>query len=250
MWRRSASARTAWPSGFRKGSAWFDLSTNAVDVVRALHAQLAEQGVAVPRCAGQRRPDRRQQRQAGDLGRRRQGGVRQVQTGARRDGRPGALYRPDRRRLDRQAGAQCGRRGGEHRAGRGVHHGREGRRRAAAAVGGDPPGRRRTRPTVRSHGRIISSPAATIQPDFALRLLHKDVSLACQLAREVGVPMRLTNLAHQELTEALNRGWAQRDFARVACCCSRSAPGSTPIAVSPDKLKAVLDADESNTEQQ
>ena len=35
-------------------------------------------------------------------------------------------------------------------------------------------------------------------PDFALRLLHKDVSLACQLAREVGVPMRMTNLAHQE----------------------------------------------------
>jgi 3-hydroxyisobutyrate dehydrogenase len=33
-------------SGFRKGAAWFDLSTNAVDVVRKLHAQLAEQGVA------------------------------------------------------------------------------------------------------------------------------------------------------------------------------------------------------------
>src|ERR1700749_1202104 len=33
-------------SGFRKGAAWFDLSTNAVDVVRALHAQLAEHGVA------------------------------------------------------------------------------------------------------------------------------------------------------------------------------------------------------------
>src|SRR4051812_28720935 len=29
-------------SGFRKGAAWFDLSTNAVDVVRRLHAQLAE----------------------------------------------------------------------------------------------------------------------------------------------------------------------------------------------------------------
>ena len=33
--------------------------------------------------------------------------------------------------------------------------------------------------------------------DFALRLLHKDVSLACQLAREVSVPMRLTNLARR-----------------------------------------------------
>src|SRR6201986_761725 len=31
--------------GFRKGAAWFDLSTNSVDVVRALHAQFAERGV-------------------------------------------------------------------------------------------------------------------------------------------------------------------------------------------------------------
>src|SRR5664279_5088874 len=31
--------------GFRGGSAWFDLSTNAVDVVRSLHATLAEKGV-------------------------------------------------------------------------------------------------------------------------------------------------------------------------------------------------------------
>src|ERR1700679_987381 len=32
--------------GLKPGSAWFDLSTNAVDVVRALHAQFAEKGVA------------------------------------------------------------------------------------------------------------------------------------------------------------------------------------------------------------
>src|SRR6201999_1352657 len=31
--------------GFRRGSAWFDLSTNAVDVVRALHATFAEKGI-------------------------------------------------------------------------------------------------------------------------------------------------------------------------------------------------------------
>ena len=61
-------------------------------------------------------------------------------------------------------------------------------------------------------------------PDFALRLLHKDVSLACQLARDVSVPMRLTNLAHQELTEALNRGWAQRD-SRVEHAAAAGARG-------------------------
>lgn len=46
---------------------------------------------------------------------------------------------------------------------------------------------------------------------FALRLAHKDVTLATDLAREVGVPMRLTNLVLAELTEGLNRGWADKD---------------------------------------
>src|ERR1700728_4219760 len=31
--------------GVRKGAAWFDRSTNAVDVVRSLHATFAEQGI-------------------------------------------------------------------------------------------------------------------------------------------------------------------------------------------------------------
>src|ERR1700754_2051934 len=31
--------------GFRRGAAWFDLSTNAVDVVRSLHKTFAEKGV-------------------------------------------------------------------------------------------------------------------------------------------------------------------------------------------------------------
>ena len=47
--------------------------------------------------------------------------------------------------------------------------------------------------------------------DFALRLLHKDVGLAVGLGREVGVPMRLANMAFEELTEAMNRGWSTRN---------------------------------------
>jgi 3-hydroxyisobutyrate dehydrogenase len=78
--------------------------------------------------------------------------------------------------------------------------------------------------------------------DFALRLLHKDVSLACQLARDVNVPMRLTNLAQLELTEALNRGWGSRD-SRVGMLLQQERAGVDSIAVPPDKLKAVLDAD-------
>jgi hypothetical protein len=35
---------------------------------------------------------------------------------------------------------------------------------------------------------------------LALRLLHKDVGLAVGLGREVRVPMRLANMAFEELT--------------------------------------------------
>ena len=48
-------------------------------------------------------------------------------------------------------------------------------------------------------------------PAFALRLAHKDMTLATALGRENNVPMRLAGLALDELTEALNRGWGQRD---------------------------------------
>ena len=61
--------------------------------------------------------------------------------------------------------------------------------------------------------------------DFALRLLHKDVGLAVGLGREVGVPMRLANMAYEELTEAMNRGWAPAT-APSASYCRSSAPAS------------------------
>jgi 3-hydroxyisobutyrate dehydrogenase len=78
--------------------------------------------------------------------------------------------------------------------------------------------------------------------DFALRLLHKDVSLAIGLGKEVGVPMRLCNLALEELTEAMNRGWSHRD-SRVAGLLQVERSGIPPLNVDPAKLQAVLDAD-------
>lgn len=77
-------------------------------------------------------------------------------------------------------------------------------------------------------------------PAFALKLAHKDVSLATALAREVGVPMRLANLTLEELTEALNRGWAQRD-SRVAMLLQEERAG-VQIAVPADKLREVLES--------
>ncbi|MGH7388061.1 MAG: NAD(P)-dependent oxidoreductase [Candidatus Rokuibacteriota bacterium] len=61
-------------------------------------------------------------------------------------------------------------------------------------------------------------------PAFALRLAHKDVSLATALGREHRVPMRLADLAMQELTEALNRGWGERD-SRVAMLLQEERAG-------------------------
>jgi 3-hydroxyisobutyrate dehydrogenase len=78
--------------------------------------------------------------------------------------------------------------------------------------------------------------------DFALRLLHKDVGLAVGLVREVGVPMRLANMAFEELTEAMNRGWGTRN-STVGQLLQLERSGIEPPAVDPKRIAAVLDAD-------
>ena len=78
-------------------------------------------------------------------------------------------------------------------------------------------------------------------PDFALKLAHKDVSLATELAREIGVPMRLANLTYAEMTEALNRGWGDRD-SRVPMLLQEERAG-VEIKVPADKIQAVLKRD-------
>jgi 3-hydroxyisobutyrate dehydrogenase len=76
---------------------------------------------------------------------------------------------------------------------------------------------------------------------FALRLAHKDVSLATQLGRELGVPMRVASLALAEMTEAMNRGWENRD-SRVPLLLQLERSG-VEIAVEPARIEAVLDRD-------
>ena len=80
-------------------------------------------------------------------------------------------------------------------------------------------------------------------PAFALRLAHKDVSLAVALGRESKVPMRMANMTLEEMTEALNRGWGERD-SRVAMLLQEERAG-VDIKVAAAALKEVLDADKS-----
>jgi 3-hydroxyisobutyrate dehydrogenase-like beta-hydroxyacid dehydrogenase len=73
-------------------------------------------------------------------------------------------------------------------------------------------------------------------PSFALRLAHKDVALANALGRELAIPMRMCNLAYAEMTEALNRGWGDRDSRSVMLLQQERA--GIKIAVEPERLRA------------
>ncbi len=75
-------------------------------------------------------------------------------------------------------------------------------------------------------------------PAFALKLAHKDVSLANALGCELGMPMRICNLALAEMTEALARGWGGRD-SRVVMLLQQERAG-IEVAVEPERLKAAL----------
>jgi len=79
-------------------------------------------------------------------------------------------------------------------------------------------------------------------PDFALRLARKDVDLAASVGREFGVPMKMANLALQELTEALNRGWGNRD-SRVAMLLQEERAG-VEVRVDEDILRQALEEEE------
>ena len=78
-------------------------------------------------------------------------------------------------------------------------------------------------------------------PDFALNLAHKDVTLATELGRELGVPMRVASLTHAEMTEALGRGWGARD-SRVSMLLQEERAG-VEIKVAASAIKEVLDRD-------
>ena len=74
---------------------------------------------------------------------------------------------------------------------------------------------------------------------FSLRLAHKDATLALELAREAGVPMKIGQIALDELSRAIERGWIDRDF-RAAMTLQEERAGVS-VRVAPDKLRAALE---------
>ncbi len=227
--------------GFKAGSAWFDLSTNAVDVVRDLAGTFAQKGVAFldapvsggPRGAasgklaiwvgGDKAAFDKYQKVLGDMGDQ----ARYI----------GAIGAGSIAKLVHNASSAAIAVVQAEVFTMGIKAGVEPLQ-LFEAVRQGAAGRSRT--FDRLSGQFLTG--VYDPPDFALRLIHKDVSLACQLAREVSVPMRLTNMALQELTEALNRGWGNRD-SRVGALLQQERAGIEPIKVDPARIKAVMDAD-------
>jgi 3-hydroxyisobutyrate dehydrogenase len=76
-------------------------------------------------------------------------------------------------------------------------------------------------------------------PAFALKLAHKDVRLATELARELGVPMRLANLTLEEMTEALARGFGDQD-SRAYLKLQLERAG-VEIAVDPEAIRLAVE---------
>ena len=75
--------------------------------------------------------------------------------------------------------------------------------------------------------------------DFTVRLAHKDATLALQMARDFGVPMRIGEIALGELAACIERGWAERD-SRVAMTLQEERAGVS-VRDPAEKLQVILD---------
>jgi len=227
-------------AGMKPGSVYFDLSTNSPKLIRRIHAEMAEKGAHV-------------------LDAPVSGGPRGAKSGklAIWVGGDEAVFTKHRAVLDAM-GDQIRYVGpiGAGSVAKLVHNSAGYAIQAAVAevftagvkAGVEPlalweairqgaRGRMRTFDSMADHFLINSYDPA----DFALRLAHKDVTLAAELGRDQGVPMRMINLAREEMTEALNRGWGHRD-SRAFLLLQIERAG-VEIAVAPERVKAVLDAD-------
>jgi 3-hydroxyisobutyrate dehydrogenase-like beta-hydroxyacid dehydrogenase len=201
-------------AGFQNGTAWFDLSTNSVETVRRLHSVLAQQGIDFLDAPVSGGP-------AGALS-----GNLAIWVGGRRQVydrfQPVLVAMADQARYIGEIGAGSIAKLVHNVASAaftqvlaetmtiGVKAGLDPLQ-LYEAIRGGALGR------MRSFDLIARRWLADRldPPSFELQLQHKDVKLGVDLARSVGVPTRLCNLAYEELTEAMNRGWAKRDSQSV-----------------------------------
>jgi 3-hydroxyisobutyrate dehydrogenase len=225
-------------TGFRKGAAWFDLSTNAVDVVRRLHASLAQHGVDF-------------------LDAPVSGGPSGAASGALAVWVGGEkavfdCYKPvldtmsDQARYIGTIGAGSIAKLTHNMASTAISAVMAEVLTMGVKAGVEPlalweairtgaAGRMRSFDNVARRflqGRLDP-------PNFQLRLVYKDVQLAVQLARESDVPMRLCNLVVQEITEAMNRGWGGRD-SQSFLLLQQERAGIPPFALTEEQINSVM----------
>ena len=99
----------------------------------------------------------------------------------------------------------------------------EGRHGPGRAVGSGAPGRRRPASHLRRPARTV--PAGQIRSaELRAQARHQGRALATQLGRELGVPMRMCNLAYAEMTRSLQPRLGRARLRAPSCCSSRSAP--------------------------
>ena len=84
-------------------------------------------------------------------------------------------------------------------------------------------------------------PARYEPPNAALRIVHKDIFLATELARELDVPLRIASLAFADIQEGMNRGWSERDCRSVMLLPQERA--GVKIQVSQEAIDDVLRRD-------
>ena len=142
-------------AGMKPGAAFFDLSTNSPSVVKKLHAAFAEKGAHMLDAPVSGGPQGAASRKLAIWVGGEQRAFDRHKAGARRDRRQGGLYRTDRLRDGRQAGAQHVGLRDRLRARRDLCARREGRRRAARAVERGAPGRGRPALDLRRAGRSV-----------------------------------------------------------------------------------------------
>ncbi len=81
-------------------------------------------------------------------------------------------------------------------------------------------------------------PGCLDPPGFALKLALKDTALAVEVGREFNVPMRLANLTLGEFTEAMNRGWGDRD--KDSCMLLQEERSGVELRAPQEKIQEVL----------